>query len=51
VLATLTDFLLVVTLRGRERDEYEFEQRCSRVGLRVQRILPTTSAYKVPEVS
>ncbi|HEY7848769.1 MAG TPA: methyltransferase [Ktedonobacterales bacterium] len=51
LLAKLTDFLLMVTLPGRERDEYEFEQLFSRVGLRVQHILPTTSAYKVLEVS
>lgn len=50
LLAKLTDFILMVTLPGRERDQYEFEQLFARAGLALRRTLPTASAYKVLEV-
>jgi SAM-dependent methyltransferase len=51
LLAKLTDFVLMVTLPGRERDRYEFEQLFARADLTLQRILPTDSAYNILEVS
>jgi len=50
LLAKLTDLVLMVTLPGRERDQYEFEQLFARANLTLQRILPTDSAYKILEV-
>jgi len=50
LLAKLTDLVLMVTLPGRERDQYEFEQLFAHAGLTLQRILPTDSAYKILEV-
>jgi len=49
LLAKLTDLVLMMTLPGRERDHYEFEQLFARADLTLQRILPTTSAYKILE--
>ena len=50
LLAKLTDLVLMVTLPGRERDQYEFEQLFARADLALQHILPTDSAYKILEV-
>lgn len=49
LLAKLTDLILMLALSGRERDQYEFEQLFARADLTLQRILPTTSAYKILE--
>lgn len=49
LLAKLTDLILMLALPGRERDHYEFERLFVRAGLTLQRILPTTSAYKILE--
>ena len=49
LLAKLTDLVLMVALPGRERDRYEFEQLFARADLTLQRILPTTAAYKILE--
>ena len=49
LLAKLTDLVLMMTLPGRERDQYEFEQLFARAGLSLRRILPTASAYKILE--
>lgn len=51
LLAKLTDLVLMVTLPGRERDQYEFEQLFARADLTLQRILPTASAYTILAVS
>lgn len=50
LLPKLTDLILMVALPGRERDQYEFEQLFALAGLTLQRILPTTSAYKILDV-
>lgn len=51
MLSKLTDLILMVALQGRERDRYEFEQLFALAGMRLQRILPTDSAYSILEVS
>lgn len=51
LLAKLTDLVLMVSLSGRERDQYEFEQLFARAHLTLQRVLPTPSAYTILEVS
>jgi hypothetical protein len=50
LLAKLTDLVLMVTLPGRERHQYEFEQLFARADLALQRMLPTDSAYSILEV-
>ena len=50
LLAKLTDLVLMVTLPGRERDQYEFEQLFARADLMLQRVLPADSAYTILEV-
>jgi SAM-dependent methyltransferase len=50
MLAKLTDLVLMVSLPGRERDQYEFEQLFAQADLTLQRILPTDSAYTILEV-
>jgi precorrin-6B methylase 2 len=49
LLAMLTDLVLMMTLPGHERDQYEFEQLFARADLTLQRILPTASAYNILE--
>jgi hypothetical protein len=51
LLAKLTDLVLMVTLPGRERDQYEFEHLFAGADLALQRILLTDSAYKILEVA
>lgn len=49
LLGKLTDLILMVSLPGRERDQYEFEQLFARAGLALRHTLPTASAYKILE--
>ncbi len=51
LLAKLTDFVLMMILPGRERDQDEFERLFADADLTLQRTLPTASAYSILEVS
>ena len=48
-LTTLVDITMLVNAAGRERTQKEFEKLLERVGLKLQKIIPTDSALFMRE--